>query len=358
MRTSPTVAIVCSGLLAAAAAGCKKKEEAKPQTGGSATTMTNAGSGGGGAGGSGAGATEAGSAGASTTGSAAGGSAAGGSAAPAAPADKRVVVKDAGFLTPESILYDAAADVYLVANINGEPAGADDNGFISKVSPDGKVTELKWIDGSKPDVKLDAPKGMAISGDILWVADITVVRKFDAKTGAPKGEVKIPGASFLNDVTAAEGGGVYVADTGINAKFEPAGTDAVYHIGKDGKVKPLVKAKDLGGPNGLAFANGSVWVVTFGSGELYEVAVKGAKGEKKPGVKLPKGQLDGLVVKDDGEILVSSWEGKAVYAGKPGGEWKAVLSDVEAPADIGWDSKRKVLLVPQFMANALILLPL
>jgi hypothetical protein len=75
-------------------------------------------------------------------------------------------------------------------------------------------------------------------------------------------------------------------------------------------------------------------------------------------VKLPKGQLDGLLVKDDGELLISSWEGKAVYAGKPGGEWKAILSDVEAPADMGWDSKRKVLLVPQFMGNALILLPL
>jgi SMP-30/Gluconolactonase/LRE-like region len=355
MRISPTLAIVCSGLLAAGA-GCKKKDEAKPQTGGGgATTTATTGSG---AAGSGAGAGTMGSAGANTMGSAGDGSAAAGSGAAAAPADKRVVIKDAGFLTPESVLHDAAADVYLVANINGEPAGADDNGFISKVSPDGKVAELKWIDGSKPDVKLDAPKGMAISGDILWVADITVVRKFDAKTGAPKGEVKVPGASFLNDVAAAEGGGVYVGDTGVNAKFEPTGTDAVYHIGKDGKVKPLVKAKDLGGPNGLAFANGSVWVNTFGSGELYEVTMKGDKGEKKPGVKLPKGQLDGLVVKDDGELLISSWEGKAVYAGKPGGEWKAILSDVEAPADIGWDSKRKVLLVPQFTGNALILLPL
>jgi sugar lactone lactonase YvrE len=363
MRVTLTLAIACSSLLAAP--GCKKKEEPKTGTGAGTTTTTTA-TGGSAAGGTAAGGTAAGGTAAGGTaageGAAAGGAAAAGAAgapaAPAEPADKRVVVKDVGFATPESVLYDATADVYLVANINGEPVGADDNGFISKVSPDGKVAELKWIDGSKPDVKLDAPKGMAISGDLLWVADITVVRKFDAKTGAPKGEVKIPGATFLNDVVAAEGGGVYVADTGLNAKFEPTGADAVYHIGKDGKAKPLVKAKDLGGPNGLAFANGSVWVNTFGSGELYEVTAKGGKDAKKPGVKLPKGQLDGLVVKDDGELLISSWEGKAVYAGKPGGEWKAILSDVEAPADIGWDSKRKVLLVPQFTGNALILLPL
>ena len=334
MTLTRTFAIVCSSFLAVAAAGCDNKKKDPPQ---GATGSTPA-------------------------------AAAAAAAAPvpapapappppppAAPADKRIVVKDGGFATPESILYDAAADVYLVANINGEPGGADDNGFISKVTPDGKVAELKWIDGSKPDVKLDAPKGMAISGDILWVADLTVVRKFDAKTGAPKGEVKVKGATFLNDVVAADGGGVYVGDSGFDAKFAPTGADAVHHITKDGKVKPLVKAKDLGRPNGLVVAGGSVWVVTFGSGEIFEVTMK---GEKKAGVKLPKGQLDGLLAGSDGGLLISSWEGKAVYAGKPGGEWKEVLSDVEAPADIGWDSKRNVLLVPQFNANALILLPL
>jgi sugar lactone lactonase YvrE len=277
-----------------------------------------------------------------------------GSGSSGAPADKRIVIKDAGFMTPESVLHDADADVYLVANINGGPADADDNGFISKLTPDGKVGELKWIDGAKPDVKLDAPKGMAISGGILWVADITVVRKFDAKTGAPKGEVKLPGVSFLNDVVAADGGGIYVSDTGVDPKLQPSGSDAVYHVTGDGKVKPLIKSKELGLPNGLAAAAGSVWVVTFGSGELYEVT---AKGEKQTGIKLPKGQLDGLVVGKDGVLYASSWEGQAVYTGK-GGDWKPVLEGVQAPADIGWDSKRNVLLVPQFQDNAVILLPL
>ena len=349
-----TTTILCTTLLAlAAAGGCKKKEPAKAAAGsGSAPAGGSAGSA------TGSGDSAMGSGGSAAAGSAAAGSAAAGSAAAgsaAAPVDKRIVIKDAGFMTPESVLHDADGDVYLVANINGSPAEADDNGFISKLTPDGKVAELKWIDGAKPDVKLDAPKGMAISGGVLWVADITVVRKFDAKTGAPKGEVKVPGASFLNDVVAAEGGGIYVSDTGVDAAFKPAGTDAVYHITGAGKVKPLIKSKDLGGPNGLAVAGGSVWVVTFGSGELYEVT---AKGEKKAGAKLPKGQLDGLVAGAGGELLISSWEGKAVYAGKPGGDWKVVLGDVQAPADLGWDGKRNVLLVPQFQDHAIVLLPL
>src|SRR5687768_18220722 len=68
-----------------------------------------------------------------------------------------------GFSTPESAFYDEAADVYLVSNINGSPAAKDDNGFISRVSPDGTPT-LKWIDGAAPNVTLHAPKGLAVIG--------------------------------------------------------------------------------------------------------------------------------------------------------------------------------------------------
>jgi hypothetical protein len=113
----------------------------------------------------------------------------------------------------------------------------------------------------------------------------------------------------------------------------------------------VAKGADLGRPNGVfAPGDGSVWVVTFGSGELYKL---GADGKKSDVTKLPKGQLDGVVAVDDGELLVSSWEGSCVYRGKPGGEWKEVVSGVKSPADIGWDSKRKRVLVPLFQGGAI-----
>ena len=43
---------------------------------------------------------------------------------------QRIVIKDVGFMTPESVLHDAEQDIYLVANINGDPLGVDGNGFI------------------------------------------------------------------------------------------------------------------------------------------------------------------------------------------------------------------------------------
>jgi sugar lactone lactonase YvrE len=328
-------------LVLAAVAGCKKKEApatTEPMgsaTAGSGSAMVGSGS------------AMAGSGSAEGSGSAAAGAWDGKTALP---------ITD-GFQTPESVLYVADQDVYFVSNINGEPLGADDNGFISKIDPEtGKVTEAKWIDGSKDTVKLDAPKGMAIADGILYVADISVVRKFDAKTGEPKGEVKINGATFLNDVAVATGGGVWVTDSGLDPKFASTGTDAIYHIGADDKVKPLIKDKALAAPNGIiAGDNGSVWIVNFGSGEIYAVD---AKGKKAAGQKLPKGQNDGIVALDGGEYLVTSWEGSAIYRGKPGGEWKPVVENVKSPADIGWDSKRKRVLIPVFQGNSVILQPL
>ncbi|MBA3392799.1 MAG: SMP-30/gluconolactonase/LRE family protein [Deltaproteobacteria bacterium] len=329
---------------ASSATACKKKEAAKTEVVGSGSAVVAP-----------TAATPDAEAGSATGSTAETGS---GSAADSAAdgADPTAKLVDPGELkTPESVLYDVGRDMYMVSNINGTPLEADDNGYLSVVNPDGSNERSNaswlWINGSAADIKLDAPKGMAISGDTLFVADITVVRQFEAKAGVQKPDIKIEGATFLNDVTPDGNGGVFVTDSGLDASFKPTGTDAVYHIAKDGKVTPRIKNKDLGAPNGVwAGDKGSIWVVTFGSGEIYEV---NAKGKKLAAQKLPKGQLDGVVGIEGGEFLVSSWEGKCVYRGKPGGEWKEVVSGVESPADIAYDPKRKRILIPGFMTNKL-----
>lgn len=253
-----------------------------------------------------------------------------------------------GMKTPESVLHDAAADRYLVSNIAGKPLEADNNGFVSVLSPEGKVVTEKWIEGGKGKVTLNAPKGSAIQGTLLYVADIDTVRTFDAKSGAPKGEVKIEGATFLNDVVATPDGSVWVSDSGVKvggSGFEPSGTDAVYRIDKTNKVKAVIKSPDLAGPNGLLpAAQGGVWVTTYRSNEIFRVDDKGVKQDVN---KLPKGSLDGIVQVGD-TMLVASWDAASVYRGKPGGTFEAVLTSLDSPADIGWDGKRSRLLVPVF----------
>jgi sugar lactone lactonase YvrE len=269
---------------------------------------------------------------------------------PAAPTTAAPAVRYTGFATPESVLYDDASDRYLVSNINGKPTDVDGNGYISVLSPDGQVTTAKWIAGGTNKVKLDAPKGMAISQGVLYVADITAVRKFDAKTGAPKGDIPIAGATFLNDVSASADGKIYVSDTGAKPGpngFEPTGTDAVYVIDK-GKIHPLAKSKDLGEPNGVLATDKGVLVVSFSTNELYRLEKDGKRADI---TKLPEGGLDGIVAVGD-SLLVSSWKGSAVYRGKLGGSFEVAIANVKTPADIGFDKKRSRVLVPRFMEDA------
>lgn len=258
-------------------------------------------------------------------------------------------VKWTGFATPESVLWDEARDRYLVSNVNGRPVDIDNNGFISVLTPDGKVENLKWIEGGKNKVTLNAPKGMAIVKDVLYVADLDTLRMFDVKSGAPKGEVKLEGATFANDVAATDDGKVFVSDSGLKMEgsdFKPTGTDAVWVVEK-GKAKAYAKSTDLAKPNGLLVDGKALVVVPFGSNEIYKLDDKGARSDV---TKLPKGGFDGIVKLGD-MLLVSSWEGQAVYKGKLGGAFEPVLQSLEAPADIGYDKKRGRVLVPRFMGN-------
>jgi len=275
-------------------------------------------------------------------------------AAPAVP----ITVAGVGFATPESVLHDEVGDVYLVSNINGHPLITDGNGFISRVSPSGDVLDLKWIDGESDGVTLHAPKGMAIVGDVLYVTDITVVRMFDRVTGGPLGEITVEGATFLNDLAPASDGGVYLTDSGFQLTaeggFEPSGTDAVYHIAPNGDVHTLIADAGLGGPNGVVEVDGEVWVVTFGSGELFRVA----DGQRVDMTTVGEGNLDGITLAGD-QFLISSWGSQAIYASASGGdaELAAVVTGVQSPADIDYDATRHVVLIPLFELDEVRIVP-
>ena len=74
-----------------------------------------------------------------------------------------------GLNEPESVIFDKKNSVIYISNINGDPLKIDKNGYISKISVDGQILDKKWITG------LDAPKGMTIFNDYLFVADINKI---------------------------------------------------------------------------------------------------------------------------------------------------------------------------------------
>ncbi|HKB78216.1 MAG TPA: hypothetical protein VKH35_00740 [Thermoanaerobaculia bacterium] len=263
-------------------------------------------------------------------------------ASAAAPARQTQI---SGLSTPETVLYDPRQDVDFISNINGSPTALDGNGFISRVNPDTLAVDLKWIESGRNGVTLNGPKGMTIVGDTLYVADINSVRRFNRKSGALQGEIAIPGATFLNDLTN-DGTAVYVSDSGIisgaNGGFQDVGTDAVWKIVGD-KASKVTGGAGLKEPNGLDVLDGQLWAVTFASNELYAIR----HGKKTNVVTLPKGQLDGLIHLPDKTFIVTSWESGKIYRGPSSGPFLAVAT-VKSPAEIGYDTKRHILMIPDF----------
>lgn len=251
---------------------------------------------------------------------------------------------------PECVRYDAARDRYLVSNINGRMLAADNNGFIS-VETSAGVSKTKWIEGGQNGVTLDAPKGMQIFEDRLLVADIDQLRIFDLKTGKPLGAVAIEGAKFLNDMAVDQDGTTYITDTGT--KDVPG---AIYRITMSGEVTRIAGGRDLERPNGIDFdPDGRLIVVTFGGDSVMTLTTE---GEIIDQLALGAGQLDGLVVRDDGTRLVSSWQGRHIVRVNPGGEPETVVTGLTQPAAFEFDPVHDRLLVPQVKLNKIAVVPL
>jgi hypothetical protein len=264
---------------------------------------------------------------------------------------KIVTPVDSGLNTPECAIHDEKADIYIVSNINGSPHGKDKAGFISRVAPSGKILELKWIDGSAEGITLNAPKGLAIVGDTLYAADVNAVRKFDRVSGKPTGVIDFKGASFLNDLASGPDGKVYVSDSGSGSDKKAPRTDAVYEISPDDSVKALSQGEEVPSPNGLLVTANGLLVCTWSSGEL--LWARAREGRERLVAKLPKNQLDGIVVDKDGSLLITSWAGECVYRFKfPEGATVAI-EGLKEPADPGWDAKRGRLLIPHFKEHKL-----
>ena len=261
------------------------------------------------------------------------------------------VGETAGLDTPESVKYDAELDVFYIASINGNPSNKDNNGYIARVRADSLGTATRLVEGGKNGAALDAPKGMALRGDTLYVADIDAVRMFNRRTGAVIGSVSLAAqkATFLNDVAVGPDG-VYITDTGIafdaQGGMSHPGVDRVFRL-SGRTVTEVLKGDSLGRPNGITWdaANNRFILVPFGSPALMAWT---------PGASAPTtlvtgpGSYDGVEVLANGNLLVSSWADSTVYVVHGGTHMMPLIRNVNAPADIGVDTKRNVVAVPRF----------
>lgn len=234
--------------------------------------------------------------------------------------------------TCESVIYDKERDVLYVSNINGNPEGKDGNGFISKVSLDGKITEQKWVTG------IDAPKGLGLVGNKLYVADIDRVHEIDVTTGKISKTHKVPGATFLNDITTDASGKVYVSDS----------NGGVISVIENGTLTKWIE--NLQGPNGLLASDQGLLTAFWGAKNLNIIDPANKQITlKTDSIENP----DGIEAVGDGAHLVSSWHGMVHYISP---EWKRTTvldtsADSLSAADIEYIQDKNLLLVPTFYGN-------
>jgi sugar lactone lactonase YvrE len=253
---------------------------------------------------------------------------------------------------PESARYDRDLDVWFVSNVNGTALQKDNNGYISRLRPDGTPYSVKFIEGGKKGVTLHAPKGLAISGDTLWVADIDVARAFNKRTGALIATVSTGGkARMLNGAALGPDGAIYMTDTGVlfgpKGEVSHPGPDQVFRITRAGATSVLTSAK-LEGPNGIT------WDPPRRRFIIVSFLGKGIYGWKPGDTDIESigsgpGRQDGVVVLPDGRILVTSWTDSSLFVLENGQPQK--VAKVTTPADIDIDPRDLRVAVPLLREN-------
>jgi sugar lactone lactonase YvrE len=256
-------------------------------------------------------------------------------------AEPQMVWQAKGLDGPESAVLDPDAGVIYVSNVNGDATAADGNGYIAKLSPKGEIVEQQWVTG------LDAPKGLALHGGKLYVSDIDKVRVIDTKSGEITASYHAPGAKFLNDVTAAEDGRVFVSDMMQNQ---------IWLLDGD-RLELWLEDAALENPNGLLAEPDRLLVASWGvmkpdfstdvPGRLKAVDYQ-SKEIKDLGDK-PVGNLDGLEPDGQGGYLATDWVKGALYRLTSDGKAELLKDLDQGSADLAYIKGENEAVIPMMM---------
>ncbi|GAB5440151.1 MAG: ATP/GTP-binding protein [Fuerstiella sp.] len=253
-----------------------------------------------------------------------------------------------GLQAPESAYYDQARDVLFLSQI-GEGGGKaeDGDGWISKISTDGKVLKNKWVTG------LNAPKGVRSHGKHLYVSDINRVVVIDIDAGKIERSLPVPDAVFLNDLATDSDGNVYVSDMVLSR---------IYRI-KDGAVSVFAEGETLEHPNGVLVDGASLIIGGWGSGfntEDFSTKVPGRlqkidlkTKQTSPITTAPTGHLDGIEADGNGGYIVTDWRNGKLFHISADGSTKLLQTFPRGAADHAYLQKPGLIILPRMLENKL-----
>ncbi|MGB3617628.1 MAG: hypothetical protein WBA12_05870 [Catalinimonas sp.] len=246
-----------------------------------------------------------------------------------------------GLSRPESALYDPTRDVVYVSNIVGDPSEADGKGYIMRVRPDGTVVDSAWVAG------LDAPKGLAMFGDKLYVSDLDDLVEIDAGLGEVLNRYPGAGAQFLNDVTTDATGYVYVSDS--KSDFVYRLRDTTFAVWLD---DPMVR-----NPNGVYVHDNELIIAAGDSTDrnryLQRVSLDGTEIAPLHD-RTPLGGIDAVEPDGRGGFFLSDWGAGTVSHVDGSGKVTALLTLTKGTADFDYVPEQEMIYLPVMMSDRLV----
>jgi hypothetical protein len=276
----------------------------------------------------------------------------------------------------ESCSYDPTRDLIVVPNRGVGQNVQTNNAWVSFINHDGSVHTARWIglqnpgpqrDNLTPKLVLNEPLGSDIVNGVLYLADrdggttptdplISVVRKFNMKTGAPAGEVAVPKSTGFNDIAVTNDGTIYATQTGTGGQTPDPTTWQVWKITPAGEASILVQGAPLRQPNGIALdPKGNVVVVMIGNDEVLTFTPTGMLVSTE---KASQAGNDGLVIRPDGTKYVSSVVNGGVSRIRPGRPSELIAQNIPNPASMCYDAGGNQLVIPMNANNAMAFIPL
>lgn len=247
---------------------------------------------------------------------------------------ERIWSTDSVLKIPESVLFDGKNKVLYVSNIDGASDQKDSKGFIAKLGLDGSIINANWITG------LNAPKGMGLYKNKLYVTDLTEVVVIDTKKGIITERIPVENSIFLNDLSIDEKGLVYVTDSRTGRVHTIENNQVLLLLEKLQSPNGILAVKD-----GLMILDrGSLLKMSFSNGQLSKIA-----DGMDPGT-------DGIEMTTRKDYIVSCWGG-VIYYVYANGNKKTLLDTRETKinsADIGFDPKSGIIYVPTFLSNSVV----
>lgn len=266
----------------------------------------------------------------------------------------------------ESCSYDPERGVIVIPN-RGVPQNVQaNNAWITLLNHDGSVHTSRWIGVQPPAQRatlvpalvLNEPYGSDIVNGVLYLADrdgdtgpdvplVSVIRRFDMRSGAPMADIPIPNAPWFNDIAITNDGTIYATATG---------TGQVWRVLPGGAASIFAEGAPLNRPNGVAVeGHGNIVVVNSGDDAVLTYSPAGAVMLTEHAAQSGS---DGIVIMPDGTKYVSSVVNGGVSRMRPGQSAVLIAENLPNAASMCHDTGANQLVIPMNANNAIALVPL